>query len=236
MKKLQIDTGEKKINFKIPDGRHEITYNQWEKAYPFMLELENAKQMFDDGKYYDSSIKSIECICKIIASLSIGVDYKDLLKCNLDYIQNLFMQHFVFLSEHSEQRSFKISGQTFEIKSFDVETAGQFMDAMALVKEVEETTNEFIGYKIAAIYFPYGDYEQDLKIINDRSEWFKENARMDFFYALGFFLGNIWKKCNPPTRLLLQKEAAKLTNILSGSAIILYSLAWQKMVYSRTPQ
>ena len=135
MRSYTLTAGDEDIKtLKTPQGRHEVSYYQWNKAYEYIKLSQEAKQDFDAGNYEVATKKSIESISRVIASLSTGVSYKDLLKIDWEKINNIFLLDFEWLSYEEPKKKFKIKGRKFSIPDFGNGTAGDYMDAMDLLR------------------------------------------------------------------------------------------------------
>jgi hypothetical protein len=192
---LTLDKGTHKVKWTAPQGRHEVTYEKWKEAYPHIKLAEEAAQLLEDGENEKATMKAIESICRTIASLSDGITYEDLMKCKWDYVSNLFMTCFDWLSKEKAKTNFIIDGVKLDVPDYSKATAGQFMDVMALMEQVKEDSDIDKGLIIAAVYCrqtPYVDDEIDL---NKRKEWLKQHAKADLFYSCAFFLRNFFQNC-----------------------------------------
>ena len=233
MRSYTLTAGEKEIKtLKTPQGRHEVSYYQWQKAYEYLLLSQEAKQDFDDGKYEEATKKSIESISRVIAALSTGVTYKELLRIEWDKINNIFLLDFEWLSYEEPKKEFKIKGRKFTIPNFDNGTAGDYMDVMDLLKATKESGNDIdMGLTIAAVYLKEDkEYNQDIDAINERKEFFKKYAKIDLFYSVAFFLTSSLNKLKIDIRQHSEvlEELERLTSSLNGWASILYLQASQK--------
>jgi hypothetical protein len=233
MRNYKLTAGDKEIKtLKTPQGRHEVSYYQWAKAYEYILLSQEAKQDFEDGKFEEATKKSIESITRVIAALGTGATYKDLLRIEWDKINNIFLLDFEWLSNEEPKREFKIKGRKFTIPNFDNSTAGDYMDVMDILRAAKDNSNDIdMGLTIASVYLKDDkEYKQDVDAINERKEFLKKYAKIDLFYSVAFFLTNslVNLKIDIQQHSQIVMELAKLTSSLNGWASILYLQACQK--------
>jgi len=216
--------GEEKKEVLTPTGRHEVTIEQWDKAYKWLDLAAEANQDFEDGNTDEAQRKIVASICGTIEALSIGITYDELIQIKWDKVNKLFMIAFSWLQEEEPKKEFKIKGKKFYVPDFMRGTAGDFMDVMSLLSALKENEEHEKGLLIAAIYMRDGEYYQDLEEINARVEFLREHGRMDLFYSCAFFLLNSLKIFNQitPQPLVLLEEMAKLTSTLNSWGSTLY--------------
>jgi len=237
MKKYTLtNNGKEILVLKVPEGRHEVSYDQWCEAYKYLDLAQESKKDFDDGNIFEATQKSIESISRLVSSLSTGVTYEQLIKVPYSKINNIFILDFGWLSSEMPKKSFKVKGKTFKIPNFSEKSAGDFMDVMDLIKQINDLKNDAdLGLTIAAIYFREGDYKQDVEAINERKEHLKKYAAMDVLFSAGFFFSNslmsLEKSMLQHLELEVMEELEKLTSSLSGWGTILYLQALQKAEY-----
>ena len=234
MKKYNLtENGKKKYTLLVPEGRHEVSYDQWKDAYQYLEMAHEAKADFENNLYAEATKKSITSIINLIAALCEGVTFEQLKKISFDKLKNIFIFEFGWLSKEQPKKKFKINGRVFEIPDFSKKTAGDFMDVMDLIAQVNDKKDDAeLGLVIAAIYMREGEYEQDIDKINERKEFLKRYAKMDVLFGAGFFFSNSLLNLEKSMLLHLAgqavKELERLTSCLSGWAIILYLQALQK--------
>ena len=220
----------------VPEGRHEVSYDQWNEAYKY-LELSNkAKEAFEEGNYTEASLKGLESIARLISSLSSGVSYEELIKLPPIKLNNIFLLDFGWLANEKPKKKFTIKGRKFNVPNFSNASAGDFMDVMSMIMTIEKSKNEMdFGLMVAAVYMREGEYKQDEAAILERVEFLKKYAKMDVLYSAGFFLTNFLVNLRLPIEQHLSKEAQKellkLTSSLSAWVTSLYSQALQKAEY-----
>lgn len=213
--------------FWIPTGRYDITYKQWNEAYPFIQLADEAMKDFEAGNTLDAQRKSIESICRVIAALSKGITYEELIMVEWDKINNLFVTQFAFLQREAPKEIFEIKGRKFSIRTFEKGTAGDFMDCTDLLKQIEQSSEIDKGILIAAVYLRDGEYYQDLQAIEERISWLKEHARMDVIYACSFFLLNFMRKWGES----MQRHSAVVAELEKGMSTL---NAWVTTLYLQT--
>ncbi len=180
--------GEETKEFKIPTGRHEVTYEQWKEAYTYFVMAEDARASMEDGDVEGATRSAIESICKTIEALSEGITYEELIQVNWSKLENLFLIAFGWIQEEEPKTKFKINGKKFSIPDFMRGTAGDFMDVMSLLSSMKDIDESNKGIVVAAVYMREGEYYQDLQEIEERIEFLKKYGRMDLFYSISFFL------------------------------------------------
>ena len=239
MKKFEITAnGKHKATALLPDGRKEVTLEQWNKAYPFLMDGIAAQGMFDEGDIEEAQIKIVQSMCNTMSALSTNLDYDDLINIDFDKLNNLFLLQFSWLTNESPKKNFKINGRNFSIPDFEAGSAGDFMDIMSLIQSLKDEEEADKGLAIAAIYMRQGEYYQDLNEIRDRMDFLKEYARMDLFFSCAFFLRSSLErhKTNIIAPLTLRLEVEKLASVLIGWATTLYLQTLQNPGSSRIPR
>jgi hypothetical protein len=234
MKNFEFIAGIEKVKFKVPEGRHEVSYDKWMNAYPYIKLAEEAQQALDLGDNLTATQKSIESMTHVICELSEGIRYDQLIKIKMDKINNLFLTAFNWLGNERPKKEFNINGKKFIIPEFINASAGDFMDCTALIQVLNENVaEEEKGLIIGAVYMRDGQYIQDLQSINERKEFLKKYAKMDFFFSCSFFLLNSLQVLGIHSSLHLthREELQKLISSLNEWATILYLQASQKQVY-----
>lgn len=226
MKEFKITAnGKTKYTALMPDGRHEVTLDQWNAAYPYLKDTQKAAQLNEDGDIVNAQIMLVKSMCGTMAALSENLEYEDLININFDKLNNLFLMQFSWLTNEKPKKEFNVKGRKFNIPNFETGSAGDFMDVMSLISALGDNEDADKGLAIAAIYMREGDYDQDIDKIMERKEFLKEHARMDLFYSAAFFLRNSLKahKENIIAPLTLVWEIEKLASVLNGWGTILYS-------------
>lgn len=234
MKNFEFIAGNEKVKFKVPEGRHEVSYNKWMKAYPYIKLAEEAQQALDLGDNLLATQKSIESMTHTICELSEGIRYDQLIKIKMDKINNLFLTSFNWLGSERPKKEFTINGKRFIIPEFINASAGDFMDCTALIQVLNDNVaDEEKGLIIGAVYMRDGQYIQDLQGINKRKEFLKKHAKMDFFFSCSFFLLNSLQTLGLLSSLHLthRKELELLISSLNEWVTILYLQASQKRAY-----
>jgi hypothetical protein len=176
-------------SFYLPEGRHEVTLEQWNKCFAHMPLIVEAKDKALSGDELGAEVQAVEYSARIISILS-GAKYEDILNINTKQLSNLFE---IFLAWFNDTRppktNFTIKGRLFSVPDFSKQTAGEFMDCMSLLTQINSDNEIEKGLVIASIYCrENGAYVQDLEAIKERQEFFKKYARMDFYYSCSFFL------------------------------------------------
>ena len=239
MKEFKITSnGETKYTALMPDGRHEVTLEQWNTAYPYLVETKEAEKLYEDGDIANAQIMLVKSMCGTMAALSENLEYDDLININFDKLNNLFLVQFSWLTNENPKKEFNINGKKFNVPNFETGSAGDFMDVMSLISALNDHEEADKGLAIAAIYMREGEYEQDVDKIMERKEFLKKHGRMDLFYSAAFFLRNSLRahKANITVPLTLVLEVEKLASVLNGWATILYSLILLKLEYSQTQE
>ena len=237
MKKYNLtENGESKLTLLVPEGRHEVSYDQWKDAYQYIEMAQEAKDDFDNNLLIDATKKSVESITRLMSCLCSGVEFEELRNVPYDKLNNIFILEFGWLSKEDPKKKFNINGRTFEMPDFSKKSAGDFMDVMDLIGQVNDKKDDAeLGLIIAAIYLREGDYKQDIDKINERKEFLKRYAKMDVLYSAGFFLTNSLNNLDKSTLQLLahqvEKELVRITSSLHAWATILYLQASQKVEY-----
>tara|TARA_R110002020_G_scaffold477_2_gene2420 strand:+ start:1110 stop:1769 length:660 start_codon:yes stop_codon:yes gene_type:complete len=180
--------GEETKEFRVPTGRHEVTYEQWKEAYTYFVMAEDARRDMEDGDVEGATKSAIESICRTIEALSDGITYDELMQVNWSKLENLFLIAFGWIQEEEPKTKFKINGKKFSIPDFMRGTAGDFMDVMSLLSSMKDIDESNKGIVVAAVYMREGEYYQDLQEIEQRIEFLKKYGRMDLFYSISFFL------------------------------------------------
>lgn len=180
--------GEETKEFRVPTGRHEVTYEQWKEAYTYFVMAEDARQDMEDGDVEGATKSAIESICRTIEALSDGITYEELMQVNWAKLENLFLIAFGWIQDEEPKTKFKINGKKFSIPDFMRGTAGDFMDVMSLLSSMKDIDESNKGIVVAAVYMREGEYYQDLQEIEQRIEFLKKYGRMDLFYSISFFL------------------------------------------------
>lgn len=238
MKTYNIKTnGSKTKEARLPDGRHEVTLEQWNKAYEYLDMAIKANDLLEEEKNEESQLLAIESMCGTMASLSRNLNKYDLMHMNKDKVNNLFLIQFAWLSNERHKREFNVNGKKFLIPNFAKGTCGDFMDAVSLLSSYGEHEDSEKGLVVAAIYMRQGEYYQDIEEINERMEFLKKYGRMDLFSSAAFFLLSSLRnhKIDMRQHSNLKKEMEKLTSTLNAWATILYSQASQNRAFFRTP-
>ena len=226
MIKLEISNG---VKFKLPEGRHEVTYDQWSEAIKQIKEIDEAQNLYESGDYSQSNSKVIRAMSKMIVALSDGnVKEDDLLNCEWDKVNNIFATCFSWIHNEPPKKEFIVNGKTLVIPNFNNTTGLQLMDATAYLQQIDEAEDHEKGLVIATIYTSE-KYTQDLVEYEKRKEWLKKYAKLDLFYSCAFFLRNTMKKLPLyiPQPLVVQ-EVEKLTKRLNALATTLYLLTYQE--------
>jgi hypothetical protein len=221
--------------FLLPTGRHEVTLEQWNKAYTYLSLADEARQDEENGDIELAHSKIVKSICGTISSLSTGIEYSELLQVDWDKINNVFLIAFDWLQRETPKKEFNIKGKKFIIPNFMRGSAGDFQDCMDMLRQLKENEEADKGLLVAAIYMRQGEYYQDLQEINQRIAFLKEYGRMDLFYSCGFFFLSSLKSFKIHTRQpLIVEELEKLTQPLNAWATTLYLRVSQKHLYSRS--
>ena len=239
MKEFKITANEKtKYTALMPDGRHEVTLDQWNAAYPYLMDTQEAAKLNEDGDTANAQIMLVKSMCGTMAALSQNLEYDDLININFDKLNNLFLIQFAWLTNEKPKKEFKIKGRKFNVPDFEAGSAGDFMDVMSLISGLEDDQDADKGLAIAAIYMREGEYKQDVDEIMERKEFLKEHARMDLFYAAAFFLRSSLRahKENIIAPLTLVSEVEKLASVLNGWVTTLYLQMSRKLASLQTPE
>jgi hypothetical protein len=69
----------------------------------------------------------------------------DLLRMEMDKVNNLFMMQFSWLQNEVPKQKFKINGRKFEMPNFGERTCGDFVDTMSLLSVYENTRMQTKG-------------------------------------------------------------------------------------------
>ena len=235
MRKYKItEQGIGKLTLNVPEGRHEVTYDQWKDGYEYIKLAQSAKDDFDEGLYLEATKKSVESITHLMAHLCTGATYEQLKLVPYEKLNEIFILEFSWLSKEQPKKEFKIKERTFTMPEFLNKTAGDFMDVMDLIGQLNDKQDDAeLGLTIAAIYMREGDYKQDLDKINERKDFLRKYAKMDVLYSAGFFLTNSLNNLDKSTLQLLahqvEKELVRITSSLHAWATILYLQASQKV-------
>jgi hypothetical protein len=229
--------GLSKKDVKLPSGRHDVTIAQWVKAHEYLEIAIKANDLLNEGKFEESQKLAVESMCGTMSALSEGLDMDDLLRMEMDKVNNLFMMQFSWLQNETPKRKFKIKGKKFEIPNFGERTCGDFVDTMSLLSVYEQYKDADKGIVVAAIYMREGEYYQDLQEIEERIEFLKKYGRMDLFYSCSFFLLSSMRnhKINTEQHSILKAELEKLTSTLSAWVSTLYLQTLQNQTYFRIP-
>lgn len=208
--------GEETKEFRVPTGRHEVTYEKWNQAYEYFVMAEEASRDMEDGDIEDATKRGIESICRTIESLSDGITYDELMQVNWAKLQNIFVIAFGWIQDEKPKTKFKINGRKFSIPDFMKGTAGDFMDVMSLLSSMKDIEESNKGIVVAAVYMREGEYYQDLQEIEERIEFLKKYGRMDLFYSISFFLLSSLRIFNLDTQRhsRLVGELESLTSLL----------------------
>ena len=237
MRKYNLtENGESKLTLLVPEGRHEVSYDQWKDAYQYIEMAKESKEAFDNEQFVEATKKSIESLTRLMTALCEGVTYEQLRNVPYNKLNNIFIIEFGWLSKEKPKKKFKINGRAFEIPDFSKKTAGDFMDVMDLITQINDKKDDAeLGLIIAAIYLREGEYEQDIDKINERKEFLKRYAKMDVLYSAGFFfsssLQNLDKSIPQHLASQVEKELLRITSFLAGWVTILYLQASQKVEY-----
>ena len=170
--------GKSKKDVKIPSGRYDVSIEQWSKAQEHLNTALKANDLLEEGKLEESQKLAVESMCGTMSALSIGLDMDDLLRMDMDKVNNLFMMQFAWLQNETPKRKFKIKGKKFEIPNFGERSCGDFVDTMSLLSIYEDYQDADKGIIIAAIYMREGEYYQDLQEIEERIEFLKKYGRI----------------------------------------------------------
>ena len=229
--------GKSKKDVKLPSGRYDVNIEQWSKAQEHLNTALKANDLLEEGKLEESQKLAVESMCGTMSALSIGLEMDDLMRMDMDKVNNLFMMQFAWLQNETPKRKFKIKGKKFEIPNFGERSCGDFVDTMSLLSIYEDYQDADKGIVIAAIYMREGEYYQDLQEIEERIEFLKKYGRMDLFYSCAFFLLSSTRshKINMQPHLQLKAEMEKLTSTLNAWASTLYLQTLQNQTYFRTP-
>lgn len=230
---IEITTPQGIKKARIPQGRHEVTYDQWNKAYPYIQLIDEANKDYEAEDYDTAALKSIQAICHIISELSEGVNYPDIVNIQHNKVLNIFLTQFAWLGNEVPKQNFVIDGQRFSVPKFIDESAMQFIDTMGLIQASAEDGDHDKGLLIAAIYVRNHLYTSSLEDIESRKEFFKKHAKMDLFYSCAFFLRssmNNYKLHTPQP--LLEEAVVRLTSDLGSWVTSLYSQALWRAKYS----
>ena len=226
---LRLDDKEV-YKFKTPTGRHEVTYAQWNSVFEYL----KAKDKLEDADEVTTIRVGLESMCRIIAGLSQGVTYEDLLKVDAQKITIIYISDFSWLSDELPKTKFTVNGKKIVVPNFSKGTAGDYMDAMDLLNQIKDNSNDAeVGLLIAAIYTRDGEYIQDIEAIEKRKEWLRDHARMDLFFSVGFFLLSFLMKIRNdiPLHTELLRELEKLTSTCNDLDIMRYLHQLQKVEY-----
>ncbi len=227
---IKLTIGSKK--FSCPQGRHEVTYEQWSKAYEGIQKVEEAKQSYEEGDDIKATQLIVEHVCHIVSSLSVGVSKDDLLKANFEQVNNLFLVYFSWIWDEEPKRKLKIKGKEFDIPDFGKRSGLELMDCMQLLQQMDSDNDAEKGLVIASIYAEE-KYKQDFEGLEQKKQWLKDNAKLDLFYSCAFFLRSgtktLGKSILPPS---IEQEVAKLTSTLNDWVCTLYLQVLQKREYS----
>lgn len=230
MKLYTLVSDSKKIKFKTPQGFNEISYTQWKKALPYLSEIDKVQNNLDSGEFEMANKVVVDSICHIIASLSHGVKYEELIKCDYIKVVNLFTLDFMFLQTKSENRIFNVGGKTITIPDFHKRSAGSFMDAMDLLKQADENDAD-VGVTLLSVYLQDAEYSQDIEKINQTKEWLIKNGRMDLFRSMSFFLLTFMSNSEIPIKRhsKIQTRLEQLTSTLKISDIMHFLRVLRKL-------
>jgi hypothetical protein len=238
MKVYTIRANEKFSKYvSLPTGRHEVTIEQWAKAYEYIELAEKANNLLNEGKFEESQKLAVESMCGTMSALSEGLEMDDLLRMDVDKANNLFLTQFDWLQNEKPKQKFKINGKNFEMPNFGERTCGDFVDTMSLLSVYEQYKDADKGIVVAAIYMREGEYYQDLQEIEERIEFLKKYGRMDLFYSCAFFLLSSMRnhKINTEQHSILKAELEKLMSTLSAWVSTLYLQTLQNQTYFRIP-
>jgi hypothetical protein len=238
MKVYTIRANEKFSKYvSLPTGRHEVTIEQWAKAYEYIELAEKANNLLNEGKFEESQKLAVESMCGTMSALSEGLEMDDLLRMDVDKANNLFLTQFDWLQNEKPKQKFKINGKNFEMPNFGERTCGDFVDTMSLLSVYEQYKDADKGIVVAAIYMREGEYYQDLQEIEERIEFLKKYGRMDLFYSCSFFLlsSMMNHKINTERHSILKAELEKLMSTLSAWVSTLYLQTLQNQTYFRIP-
>ena len=240
--------GKSKKDVKIPSGRYDVNIEQWSKAQEHLNTALKANDLFEEGKLEESQKLAVESMCGTMSALSIGLEMDDLLRMDMDKVNNLFMMQFAWLQNETPKRKFKIKGKKFEIPNFGERSCGDFVDTMSLLSIYEDYQDADKGIIIEDKSNPEKNLSHefksneifkasDLPEIEERIEFLKKYGRMDLFYSCAFFLLNSMRshKINMQPHLALKAEMEKLTSTLNAWASTLYLQTLQNQTYFRTP-
>jgi len=207
--------GEETKEFRVPTGRHEVTYEQWKEAYTYFVMAEDARSSMEDGDVEGATKSAIESICRTIEALSDGITYEELIQVNWSKLENLFLIAFGWIQDEEPKTKFKINGKKFSIPDFMRGTAGDFMDVMSLLSSMKDIDESNKGIVVAAVYMREGEYYQDLQEIEERIEFLKKYGRMDLFYSISFFLLSSLRSfsLDTPQHLPLVEELESLISL-----------------------
>lgn len=207
--------GEETKEFRVPTGRHEVTYEQWKEAYTYFVMAEDARSSMEDGDVEGATKSAIESICRTIEALSDGITYDELMQVNWSKLENLFLIAFGWIQDEEPKTKFKINGKKFSIPDFMRGTAGDFMDVMSLLSSMKDIDESNKGIVVAAVYMREGEYYQDLQEIEERIEFLKKYGRMDLFYSISFFLLSSLRSfsLDTPQHLPLVEELESLISL-----------------------
>ena len=207
--------GEETKEFRVPTGRHEVTYEQWKEAYTYFVMAEDARSSMEDGDVEGATKSAIESICRTIEALSDGITYDELIQVNWAKLENLFLIAFGWIQDEEPKTKFKINGKKFSIPDFMRGTAGDFMDVMSLLSSMKDIDESNKGIVVAAVYMREGEYYQDLQEIEERIEFLKKYGRMDLFYSISFFLLSSLRSfsLDTPQHLPLVEELESLISL-----------------------
>jgi len=207
--------GEETKEFRVPTGRHEVTYEQWKEAYTYFVMAEDARSSMEDGDVEGATKSAIESICRTIEALSDGITYDELMQVNWSKLETLFLIAFGWIQDEEPKTKFKINGKKFSIPDFMRGTAGDFMDVMSLLSSMKDIDESNKGIVVAAVYMREGEYYQDLQEIEQRIEFLKKYGRMDLFYSISFFLLSSLRSfsLDTPQHLPLVEELESLISL-----------------------
>jgi hypothetical protein len=137
--------GLSKKDVKLPSGRHDVTIAQWVKAHEYLEIAIKANDLLNEGKFEESQKLAVESMCGTMSSLSEGLDMDDLLRMEMDKVNNLFMMQFSWLQNEVPKQKFKINGRKFQMPNFGERTCGDFVDTMSLLSVYENTRTQTKG-------------------------------------------------------------------------------------------
>ena len=124
--------GKSKKDVKLPSGRYDVNIEQWSKAQEHLNTALKANDLLEEGKLEESQKLAVESMCGTMSALSIGLEMDDLMRMDMDKVNNLFMMQFAWLQNETPKRKFKIKGKKFEIPNFGERSCGDFVDFFLL--------------------------------------------------------------------------------------------------------